>query len=189
MKTVSFHKINVIFVFLDPKLVYLTIFKNFWACLTGVWQCVSNVSLNPSIFNQDVIIFKNGLHIWNPRLKITYNSCFLKFLPIFTQINEDITKCPFSWIINDRRINFKNTCQITMPPTNIDLGAKYLSSPIITSDFIINYLILLFVSARCGFILIFNDMSIITWFFKSEVKAKTMRKTTAKFRFNCSTPS
>ena len=92
-------------------------------------------------------------------------------------------------INNERGINFKNTCQITMPHISIDLGAKYLLFSIIISDFIVNSLILLFVSARYGLKLIINDLSITTQFFKSEVEAKTMRKTTAKFHDNCSTPS
>ena len=139
MSIVSFLKINIIIVFLDPKLVYMTIFTNFRACLTCVWHCVIN--------------------------------------------------CPFSWIDNERRINFKNICQVTMPHISIDLGAKYLLSSIIIPDFIVNSLILLFVSARYGLKLIIDDLSITTQFFKSEVEAKTMRKTTAKFHDNCSTPS
>ena len=65
-----------------------------------------------------------------------------------------------------------------MPHISIDLGAKYLLSSIIISDFIVNSLILLFVSARYGLILMINDLSITTQ--NSEVEAKTIKKTTAK---------
>ena len=133
---------------------------------------------------------KNEHHHRVPRPKISLDEYFYEFLSMFDWCFwHCVINCPFSWINNERGINFKNTCKITMPPMSIDLGAKYLLSSIIISDFIVNSLILLFVSARYGLILIINDLSITTQLFKSEMEAKTMRKTTAKFHDNCSTPS